>query len=362
MKRALTLSLNGRGYVNPNPLVGCVIVKGDHVIGEGYHKKYGGVHAEVNALNNCRECAEGATVYVTLEPCCHFGKTPPCVDALIEAKIDKVVIAMLDPNDKVYGNGIETLKKAGVKVNVGVLENEARKINEKYIKYITTKLPFVLLKSAITLDGKTATKTGDSKWITSENSRKYVHKLRHEYSAVMVGAGTVLADNPLLNARIKGGKDPIKIVIDEKLEIPFSAQLFQTKAKTIIITSEDSVEGKVKEFEKVGAEILKIKAVDGYISFKKIMTQLGMMGIDSVLIEGGGKLNAGALTDGVVDKLITFIAPKLVGGRDAKTFFEGEGFEKISDSIELCHTYIGKIGEDIVIVSDVGGENKCSQV
>ncbi|MCL2861251.1 MAG: bifunctional diaminohydroxyphosphoribosylaminopyrimidine deaminase/5-amino-6-(5-phosphoribosylamino)uracil reductase RibD [Firmicutes bacterium] len=351
MKRALRLSKKGMGFVNPNPLVGCVIVKDGQIIGEGYHKKYGGHHAEIEALNCCGESAENSTVYVTLEPCCHYGKTPPCIDALIGARVKRVVVAMFDPNEKVIGKGIEVLKNANIETEIGILESEARKINEKYIKYITTKKPFVLLKSAMTLDGKTAARTGDSKWISSEKSRKLVQKLRHEYSAIMVGIGTVLADDPLLNARIKGGQDPIKIIVDDKLEIPLNSKLFKTKSKTIIITRYDCNELKAKELEYIGVEVLKFDVIDGYISFKDIMTKLGENNIDSVLIEGGGNLNARALTDGVVDKLITFIAPKLVGGHSAKTFFEGVGFEKISESIKLCHTHFEKIGDDIMIES-----------
>ncbi|MCL2234257.1 MAG: bifunctional diaminohydroxyphosphoribosylaminopyrimidine deaminase/5-amino-6-(5-phosphoribosylamino)uracil reductase RibD [Firmicutes bacterium] len=355
MKMALALSKKGLGFANPNPLVGCVIVKNNEVIGKGFHKKYGENHAEINALNSCKVSAEGATVYVTLEPCCHFGKTPPCTDALIKAKVKRVVVAMIDPNAAVSGKGVEKLKKAGIEVKIGILESEARKINEKFLKFITTKMPFVLLKSAMTLDGKTATRTNDSKWISCEKSREIVQKLRHEYSAIMVGIGTVLADDPALNARIKGGKDPVKVVVDSKLEIPISSKLLRTNAKAIIITSFGCDEEKKIELEKLGAEVLVFNSTDGVISFKEIMICLGEKGVDSIFLEGGGNLNSSALMDGVVDKLITFVAPKLIGGQNSKTFFEGDGFGKMSEAIELVHTSFEKIGDDIMIESYVGG-------
>ncbi|MCL1901539.1 MAG: bifunctional diaminohydroxyphosphoribosylaminopyrimidine deaminase/5-amino-6-(5-phosphoribosylamino)uracil reductase RibD [Firmicutes bacterium] len=351
MKRALKLSLKGEGFVNPNPLVGAVIVKNGRIIGEGYHQQFGGPHAEINALKNCTENPEGATMYVTLEPCCHFGKTPPCCDALIAAKISKVVCALKDPNGTVAGKGFLKLQEAGIEVIFGVLENEAKKTNEIFIKYITTNQPFVLLKSAMTLDGKTAAVSGSSKWISSEKSRMYVQKLRHRFSSVMVGVNTVVKDDPELTARIKGGRNPLKVVIDGKLSIPMNAKILAGE-KVVIFTSFNANEEKIKRLNGLGAKVIKLPNANGKISLKAVMIELGKQNIDSVLIEGGGILNSHALNEGVVDKLITFIAPKLIGGASAPTFFSGTGIEEIKDALKLKHTRIAKIGEDIIIESD----------
>ena len=364
MKRALSLSLKGMGFVNPNPLVGAVIVKGGKIIGEGYHKKYGGAHAEINALNNCKDSPHGATMYVTLEPCSHHGKTPPCVDAIIKSGIAKVVCAMKDPNPKVCGAGLKKLKDAGIEVVCDVLRDEAVAINEVFIKYISTQMPFVVVKSAVTLDGKIATRVGDSKWITNEKSRKIVHKLRHRYSAIMVGVNTVLRDDPLLTARVRtgsgscqgdspptggGNKNPVRIVLDPTLRTPLNAKLLDDSAQTIIVTGENYDNERYTELTNLGVSVLVIPLRDGIIPLDVVMKELGERGIDSVLIEGGGTLNGCAFEAGIVDKVVVFIAPKLVGGKDAPTLFEAHGVEKMSQASELILVGRKEIDGDIML-------------
>lgn len=359
MKRALKLGLKGIGFVNPNPLVGAVIVKDGSIIGEGYHERYGGLHAEINAISRCTQSPEGATMFVTLEPCCHFGKTPPCCDALIKARISKVVCAMPDPHEVVAGKGFQRLRDAGIEVVCGVLEKEALQINEIFVKYITTKQPFTVLKSAMTLDGKTASTTGNSKWISGEKSRAHVHKLRHRMSAVMVGINTVIADDPELTARVKGGRNPIRIVIDSKLRIPIGAKALNAKAQTFIITGLDADDVKARRLSDLGASIIRFPLFEGKIPLKSVMTELGNRGIDSVLIEGGGVLNSHALNEGIVDKIITFIAPKLIGGANAPTFFEGIGIADIENALKINFTNVSKTGEDIMLESYFIREAKC---
>ena len=351
MKRALSLSLKGVGFVNPNPLVGAVIVKDGKIIGEGYHKKYGEAHAEINALKNCKGSPRGATMYVTLEPCSHYGKTPPCVDAIIKSGIAKVVCAMKDPNPKVCGAGLEKLKTAGIKVVCDVLHDEATAINEVFIKYISTQTPFVIVKSAVTLDGKIATRTGDSKWITSEKSREVVHKLRHKYSAIMVGINTVLCDDPLLTARaFAKGRNPVKIVLDPQLRTPLNAKLLDSPAQTIIIASENYDNERYTALTNLGVDILIVPSQGGVIPLDVVMKKLGQKGIDSVLIEGGGTLNGHAFEAGVVDKVIVFIAPKLAGGKNAPTFFEASGVEKMAQALELTLVGSKEVGDGDVML------------
>lgn len=352
MKRALELASKGAGFVNPNPLVGAVIVKDDKVIGEGFHERFGGPHAEINALNSCVESAEGGTVFVTLEPCSHFGTTPPCADALIKSGIKKVVCAMPDPNSLVAGKGLTRLKEAGITVVSGVLAGEAEKLNEVFIKYITTRQPFVILKSAVTLDGKIASPAGDSKWISNDKSREYVHMLRHKMAAVMVGINTVLCDNPLLSARIPGGRDPVKVIIDSRLRISPDAKLFESAAETIIVTAENADKDKINIIKK-NATVLLMPLENGFIPLKSVADELGRRNIDSILIEGGGTLNSRALEEKIVDKLVIFMAPKLIGGKDALTFFEGPGIDKMRDAIKLRHDNVFKSEGDIVIESYV---------
>lgn len=351
MKRAITLAVKGQGKVNPNPLVGAVIVKDGKIIGEGYHKKYGEAHAEINALNSLNESSKGATIYVTLEPCSHFGKTPPCVSKIIDSEISRVVIGMKDPNPLVAGRGIKKLKEAGIEVTIGVLEEQCRKINEVFIKYITTKIPFVVLKTAMTIDGKIATKTGQSKWITSEESRKLVHSIRNSMAGIMVGVNTVIEDNPELTCRITNGRNPYRIIVDSKLRIPIDSKVVINNSdnKTIIATTNKGNKEKLKLLESKGIKMLLIGEKDGQVSLKELINKLGQVGVDGVLIEGGGSINFSALESGIVDKIMFFVAPKIIGGSEAKTPVEGEGVTTVNDAFKLSNLNVHTIGTDILI-------------
>lgn len=353
MKRAVELSKKGIGYASPNPLVGALIVKDSMIIGEGYHEYYGGPHAEINAFRNAKEDVEGATLYVTLEPCSHYGKTPPCANAIVEKKISKVVVGMADPNPLVAGKGIKILKDNGIEVVTGVLENEIKKVNEIFIKYISTKLPFCILKTAMTLDGKIATVTGDSKWITNESSREYVHELRHKVAAIMVGIGTVLSDNPKLTTRLhnKPGKDPHRIIVDTKARIPLDSNVLNldSKAKTIIVTTNMASEEKLEAIKDKGADVIITPLKNNRVDLNYLMRNLGERGIDSILIEGGSNINYSCLENGIVDKIIAFISPKIIGGATAKTPVGGEGIKYMKDAIALDNTSITKFNEDLMI-------------
>jgi len=353
MTRALELAKLGTGYTNPNPLVGAVLVKDGIIIGEGYHKKYGDPHAEVNAFNNAQGDVAGATMYVTLEPCSHFGKTPPCANAIIKKGIKKVVVAMEDPNPLVAGKGINILKEHGIEVITGVMEHEAKKQNEIFIKFITSGLPFCTLKTAMTLDGKIAAYTGDSKWITNEESRKYVHELRHKFSSIMVGIGTVIADDPLLTTRLDNidGKNPIRIIVDTRGTIPLDANVLKVNenTKTIIATTEIINKEKLKYIEATGADIIITPLKDNKVDLPYLMKSLGQLKIDSILLEGGSTLNYTALEEGIVDKVLSFIAPKIIGGSLSKTPVGGQGIPYMRDAILLKNIDIHKFGDNVAI-------------
>jgi diaminohydroxyphosphoribosylaminopyrimidine deaminase/5-amino-6-(5-phosphoribosylamino)uracil reductase len=315
MKRALELALKGVGKTSPNPLVGAVIVKNGKIIGEGYHEYYGGPHAEVNAIENATEDVEGATIYVTLEPCSHFGKTPPCAELLVRKKISKAVIAMIDPNSKVSGKGVELLRQNNIETVVGILEDEAKKVNEIFIKYILEKRPFCILKTAMTMDGKIATKYGESMWITNEKSRYYVHELRNRVSGIMVGINTIINDNPSLTTRIsEGGTDAVRIIVDSSLRIPLNSNVLKLNSpkKTIIAATEKADKDKIRllnETENVQVEIIPMK--NNQVDLVYLFKWLGNNGIDSILVEGGSTLNFSIFKEGLADKVITFIAPNI---------------------------------------------------
>ncbi|MGH4138898.1 bifunctional diaminohydroxyphosphoribosylaminopyrimidine deaminase/5-amino-6-(5-phosphoribosylamino)uracil reductase RibD [Clostridium sp.] len=353
MKRALELSKKAAGFVNPNPLVGAIIVKDNRIIGEGYHEYFGGPHAEVNAFANAIEEVEGATMYVTLEPCSHFGKTPPCADAIVKNKISKVVIGMIDPNPLVAGSGMEILRKNGIEVVTGIMNKEIMKTNEIFIKYITEKKPFCIMKTAMTLDGKIATFTGDSKWISNEKSRAYVHELRQMVSGIMVGIGTVLKDDPELTTRREGALslNPTRIIIDSKARIPIDAKILKCdeSTKTIIVTTEFAQKSKIEAIKEKGAKVIVTRSKNNWVDLKYLMTVLGEMGIDSILLEGGSTLNYSAINEGIVDKVITFISPKIFGGASGKTPVGGSGIEHVKDSIKLRDVEVSKFDEDIMI-------------
>ncbi len=355
MRRALELAEKGEGYTKPNPIVGAVIVRDGRIIGEGYHERYGGPHAEVNALKSLREDAAGADMYVTLEPCAHYGKTPPCADAIIRHGIARVFIAAVDPNPVTSGKGIKKLMEAGIDVRTGLLEKEAARQNEIFFKYITTKRPFVILKSAMTLDGKIATSTGDSRWVTGEASRELVHRLRHKVSGIMAGIGTVLADDPLLTARREGVEtsDPVRIIIDSRARIPADRRVLEVtdKTRTILAVTEAADPEKIRELEAKGVSVIRIPDRKGRVDLKILMKELGGRGIDSILLEGGAELNFSALTEGIVDKIMVFIAPKIVGGAEAKTPVGGEGIKLMKHALQLQEVDIARIDGDILITA-----------
>lgn len=360
MKRALELAKGGWGRTNPNPLVGAVIVNNGEIIAEGYHKALGGAHAEVDAFNNAKQGVKGGRLYVNLEPCSHYGRTPPCAQTIIEAGISKVVVAMEDPNPKVSGRGIKMLRDAGIEVIVGVLEREASLLNEIFIQYITHKRPFVIMKTAMTLDGKIACTSGDSKWISGESSRQQVHVVRDRVAAIMVGINTVLVDNPALTTRISSGKgkDPIRIVVDSKGLIPVNSQVINVESSAgIILATTSLIESeKEKQLLKKGVRIIKLDGQGGHVDLIKLMEELYKLEIDSVLLEGGGDLSAAALNSGIVDKAMFFIAPKIIGGKEAKTPVEGSGILLMKNAIKLEDISISRFDDDILIEGYVKGE------
>ena len=354
MRRAISLAEKGRGWTNPNPLVGCVIVKNGEIVAQGYHEKIGGWHAERNAILNCQADLTDATVYVTLEPCCHHGRTPPCSDLLIERGIKKVFIGSRDPNPLVSGKGAKQLRAAGVEVIEDFLREECDQLNPIFFHYIQTKRPYVLLKYAMTADGKIATSTGESKWITGELARAKVQETRHQYRAIMVGVETVLADNPMLNSRMPNARQPVRIVCDSHLRTLLDCQLVQTAKDypTIIATISDDLQ-KIAKFESLGVEVLLCKAKNKRVDFSDLLQKLGEKQIDSLLIEGGASLNFSALESSVVNRVHCYIAPKLVGGKTAKTPIGGEGIGDLSQAVKLKTNSIEMVGEDVLVDYEV---------
>lgn len=364
MKLALELAKKGIGRVHPNPMVGAVIVKDGKILGQGYHKKCGEGHAEVNAFKDAEEKnenVEGAEMYVTLEPCSHSGKTPPCADKIIEKKISKVFIGTLDPNPLVAGRGVKKLKDAGIYVEYGILESECYKLNEVFMKYIVKKEPFVVMKTGMSLDGKIATYSGESKWITEERSREDVHNLRNELTGIMVGINTVLKDNPQLTCRVNGGRNPIRIIVDSNLKIPMDCKIVNTakEVETIIATTDKANLDKINSLEDKGVKIIVVPSKNGKVNLKELMTILGKLKIDSILLEGGGTLNFSALEEGIVDKVKIYIAPKIIGGKDSKTPIEGKGIDNLKDAFKITNLSVSTIGEDILVEGYVekGDEN-----
>ena len=356
MNRAIELAERGKGWVNPNPLVGAVLVKNGKIIGEGWHERYGGLHAERNAFKNCSESAEGATLYVTLEPCCHYGKTPPCTEAIIENRIARVVIGLRDPNPLVAGKGIEQLRAAGIEVIAGIEEKKLRDQNRIFLKYITTRMPYVVLKTAMTLDGKIATHTGHSQWVTGEESRLRVQEMRKTYMGIMVGSGTATIDNPLLTCRLSGDvRQPVRIILDSVASLSLDSQLVKTatKYKTIIAHTQRANAEKLEHLRKEGVESLLCEMEENRVDLVDMLRQLGGMGIDSILLEGGGELNEAFLRHGLVDEVCAFIAPKLIGGMEAKTPVEGRGVSKMDEAVILDELVMDRIGNDILICGKV---------
>ncbi|HJX12722.1 MAG TPA: bifunctional diaminohydroxyphosphoribosylaminopyrimidine deaminase/5-amino-6-(5-phosphoribosylamino)uracil reductase RibD [Dehalococcoidales bacterium] len=355
MKQALRLARRGIGRTSPNPLVGAVIVRGERVIGQGYHHYFGGPHAEVNAIRNAREDIAGATLYVTLEPCRHYGKTPPCTDAIIREKPGRVVIGMLDPFPEMLGRSVEVLKEHGIETRVGVLEGECRSLNESYIKYTTTGLPFITVKFAETLDGRIAAATGSSRWISSAASRRLAHRLRATHDAVLVGAGTVRADNPELTVRLARGRNPVRVVMDSRLSIPMDAAVLsdQEKARTFIAVTGAAGEERIAALREKGVEVLMLPAdEEGRVDLPALLKELGRRQVASVLVEGGAATITSFLRLGLADRLVAIVAPKLMGkGIEAV----GElGIRDVDKAIRLTFTRTYRRGEDIVVEARVG--------
>jgi diaminohydroxyphosphoribosylaminopyrimidine deaminase/5-amino-6-(5-phosphoribosylamino)uracil reductase len=356
MRVALRLAARARGRTSPNPMVGAVVVKDETVISRGYHRKAGGPHAEAVALKKAGRVAQGAVLYVTLEPCSHNDKrTPPCTPLVVESGVKRVVVAMIDPNPRVSGNGVKALRAAGIETVAGVLEAEARKLNEAFVKYITTGMPFVTLKIAQTMDGKIATASGESKWITGAAAREEAHRLRHINDAVLVGINTVLADDPLLTSRIPDGRDPVRVIVDGNLRIPLTAKVLPHKssARTIIATLQSASKSKAKRLVGLGAEVLIVRNKKGRVDLRDLMRKLGKMDIMSVLIEGGAEINASALKASIVDKVVQFVAPMLMTGRDSFCSIGGTSPEKLSQAIRLSSITTRFVGEDLMITGYV---------
>ena len=351
MRQALTIAQYAVGRTSPNPLVGAVIVADGRVVGQGWHRQAGTPHAEINALAQAGELAQGATMYVTLEPCSHYGRTPPCADALIAANIKKVVIAMNDPNPLVAGRGIKKLRDAGIEVIENVLTAEAAAINEIFIKYISTQMPFVALKSAMSIDGKIAAHTGHSQWITGPQSRERVQKLRDCYDAILVGIGTVLADNPRLTTRLPEiGKNPIRIIIDSMARTPLTAHVVTDGlAPTIIAVTGAAPQERIKALQACGVEVLVINDKQGSVDLRSLFKTLAGRSIASILIEGGAGINASVLTENLVDKIYWFIAPKIIGGQGALGPVGGQGVADVNDAYFFEDMNIEPIGQDILI-------------
>jgi len=351
MRRALALARRGIGKTSPNPAVGCVIVNNGEIVGEGWHRKAGTPHAEVHALRMAGERARGADVFVTLEPCAHYGKTPPCTEALIRAGVARVFVGMTDPNPLVSGRGLAALRGASIHVECGVLEDECRRVNEPFVKHVTTGRPFVILKSAMTLDGKTATATGDSRWVTNESSRRYVHRLRSMVDAVMVGVGTLIADDPLLTCRMGvRGSDPLRVIVDSRLRTPPTAALFgmASAAKTLIATIEPG-SSRAGALVNAGAELLQCREEAGKVDLADLMIRLGERRVQSVLLEGGRELAGAALRGGLIDRFLLFYAPKILCAEDGFGLCAGAGPLRMADATRLRDITVRRFGEDILV-------------
>lgn len=353
MRMAVELAQKGEGHTSPNPMVGCVVVKDGRIAAQGFHEQYGGYHAERNALTRCKEDVTGADLYVTLEPCCHHGKTPPCTDIIIERGIGRVFIGAMDPNPKVAGRGAQILREHGIEVETGILEKECLDINEVFMHYIVDKQPYIVMKYAMTMDGKIATATGDSKWVTGEQAREHVQLLRKRYSAIMAGIGTVLADDPMLNCRIEDGVNPVRIICDSHLRIPLESQIVKTAKEIRTIAAYVSADETKKEaLLDAGVELI-CSGEGDRVDFPGLIHKLGQMGVDSILIEGGGDIHGTVLKSGLVNRIYCYVAPKLIGGKNAKSPVEGDGFLRMKDALDIREMEIIKLGNDICITGIV---------
>ena len=354
MALALELAEQGAGWTCPNPMVGAVIVKDGRIIGQGWHHRCGELHAEREALAACTEDPAGSTLYVTLEPCCHQGRQPPCVDAVLDAGIRRVVVGTTDPNPLVGGKGIARLQERGVEVTVGVLEEECRTLNRFFFHYIRTRRPYVVMKYAMTMDGKIAACTGDAKWITGEAAREHVHQLPHRCRGILVGVGTVLADDPMLNCRLPGGRDPVRVICDSHLRTPLTARVVTTArdVPTLLATCETDP-ARHAPYQAAGCRVLTLPEQAGRVDLAALLDALGELEMDSLLLEGGGTLNWSFLEQGLVQSVYAYIAPKLLGGADAKSPVEGTGVPSPQAAFFLKNTRIQTLGEDFLLESEV---------
>ena len=363
MAQALSLARLALGQVSPNPAVGAIIVNNDEVIGQGYTQPPGSDHAEIAALKQAGVRARGGLMYVTLEPCCHHGRTPPCTRAIIASGIREVHLATLDANRLVSGRGKKELEKAGIKVYSGEHEAEARRINEAFTKFITEGIPFVTAKFAVSLDGKIATRSGDSRWITGEAARKQAHYLRYTNDAVMVGVNTVLADDPQLTVRCssKGGtakKQPLRVIVDSNGRTPLSARVFTEPGQTVLALCQSLKKGDQAAFTRAGAELLELPRRNGQVDLRELLKALGKREITSVLVEGGGCLLGSLFDDGLVDKVIAFIAPLIIGGGEARTAVAGRGVDKLTEALRVDEMSVEQIGEDLMVCGYVSAKNR----
>jgi diaminohydroxyphosphoribosylaminopyrimidine deaminase/5-amino-6-(5-phosphoribosylamino)uracil reductase len=350
MKRALRLAEKGRGRTSPNPMVGAVLVKAGKVVGEGYHAKAGEPHAEILALRQAGRSARGATLYINLEPCTHYGRTPPCAPRVVEAGIKKAVIGMEDPNPLVRGKGIRSLKNAGIEVLEGILGEECRTLNEAFCHYIVEKRPFVILKVAATLDGKIAARSGESKWVSGESSRRLVHRLRDRVDGILIGVGTLLRDDPLLTARVKGARDPFRIILDSRLRIPEGARVVRNLPERTIIASTRAAPGKkVERLEKKGVRVLIVDSKAGRVDLRSCLRRLGEIGLVTLMVEGGSRVNGAFLDERLFDKFLLFLSPRLIGDPHAIGMFDGKGFKHLKDATPLERLKTRRIGQDILI-------------
>jgi diaminohydroxyphosphoribosylaminopyrimidine deaminase/5-amino-6-(5-phosphoribosylamino)uracil reductase len=355
MKQALAIASFGEGRTSPNPLVGAVVVKDGRIVGQGWHRQAGTPHAEIHALNQAGDLARGSTLYVTLEPCNHYGRTGPCTEAIIKAGIIRTVVGMVDPNPKVAGAGLRRLREAGIEVVDGILANEAAKQNETFVKWVSTGMPFTILKTAMTLDGKIATCSGQSQWITGSEARQYVHTLRDRCDAILVGVGTVLADNPQLTTRLNsGGKNPVRVIVDSSARTPLTASVVTDGlAPTIIAVAPDAPSERRTELASSGIEIMEVERGAEGLNLRQLFKQLGQRQLTSVLIEGGAAINAAALTANLVDKLYWFVAPKIVGGKQAPGPVGGPGIDMLNNAVQLEGMHVEMIGADTMITAYV---------
>ncbi|HEY4481824.1 MAG TPA: bifunctional diaminohydroxyphosphoribosylaminopyrimidine deaminase/5-amino-6-(5-phosphoribosylamino)uracil reductase RibD [Candidatus Brocadiaceae bacterium] len=351
MALALELAEKGRGKVEPNPMVGAVLVKDGEIVGKGYHQVFGGAHAEIYAIHEGGTNCRGATLYVSMEPCAHYGKTAPCVDAIIKTGITKVVAAVIDPNPITAGKGIQKLKEAGVEVVVGVMEMQAKRLNVPFFKLMQKELPYITVKWAMSIDGKIATHTGESRWITSDESRKYAHKIRGQMDGVLVGINTVVRDDPLLTCRIEGGRNPKRIVVDSSALLPVNSRLLSTinEGEIIIAVNKNAPLSRVDKLVQLGCKIVQTKDMNGHVDFKELFQRLGEMKLTNILVEGGSRVITSVIEDRLADRVMVFVAPIIIGGAGAKSPVLGTGINKINEAAEIDEIEIKRFSNDIVI-------------